>query len=260
MNSIKVFFCLLFISSLSIAQEKTDNIITGIANTDVTLGSEFVFGCELKIEELLKAQTEVYLYGVEKCSKGREVFYKVVYNGNSYLANEKQIDVLPKDETYLWSLDSISSSKIRNSFIQASKEKYEYNKKITALFLEEGKSAGILIKEASIYDESEYTDGTGFKVTFTNPTSKTIKYITFTITGINRVNDIVSSKTMKGVGPILPKSEGEYSFRYLWNNDLIYSFKIPSVKIQYTDGTFKTIHNAEKLIISESRYNSLYSK
>ena len=175
------------------------------------------------------------------------------------MANAKQIDVLPKDETYLWSLDSLASSKILNSFIQTSKEKYENYKKITAVYLEEGKSSGILIKEASIFDQSEYIDGTGFKITFTNPTNKTIKYITFTITGINRVNDIVSTKSIKGVGPIFPKSEGEYTFKYLWNNDLVHTFKIPLIKIQYTDGTFKTINNAEKLIISEGRYNSLYS-
>jgi len=243
----------------SFAQEIEYKLIPGITKTDVTLGNEFVFACKLKVEETLKPETTVFLYGTKHCSRGYDGFYKVMYNGKTYLADDKSIIVLPKDEVLLRSLDSSSMAKMEECANKFSKDFFEARKKKANLYLEKGQKDGILLKDASVYDESEYTKGTGFKVTFTNPSKKTIKYISFTVTGINPVNDIVSTETVKGVGPITSESEGEYTFEYLWRSDLVSTFKIPTIKIQYMDGTFKTILNAEKLMIPDEYYNILYA-
>ena len=65
----------------------------------------------------------------------------------------------------------------------------------------------MIITKRSIYDESEYTQGTSFSCTIENYSNKTIKYITFNLVGYNSVNDKVSDrgkiiKSLKGIGPL----------------------------------------------------------
>ena len=53
---------------------------------------------------------------------------------------------------------------------------------------------GLNIETWGVYDESEYTDGTGIRFRFFNPTDQTIKYITINFVGYNAVDDPVSSR------------------------------------------------------------------
>lgn len=111
---------------------------------------------------------------------------------------------------------------------------------------------GLAIVDWNVFDESEYTNGTGIKFNIFNPTSKTIKYITINFVGYNAVDDPVSNYgtytlTRKGVGPIPQKESAEYEFEYVWHTDLVQYAKIKSIIVQYTDGTSKTITNAEQI-------------
>jgi hypothetical protein len=81
----------------------------------------------------------------------------------------------------------------------------------------------------------------GFSISVSNYAEKTIKYISFTVKALNPVDDIVATKTVRGVGPIEKGRSASYEFE-----DIIYSntakyLNIESVKIQYMDGTIYTI-------------------
>lgn len=123
---------------------------------------------------------------------------------------------------------------------------------------------GISIVNWGIYDQSEYTDGTGLRMKFYNPTNKTIKYITINVIGYNSVKDPVSSGgkytlSPKCVGPIEPEETGTYEFDYLWFTDLVNNAKIKSIVVQYMNGTTKTISNIDAIIWTDELEDYIFS-
>jgi hypothetical protein len=117
---------------------------------------------------------------------------------------------------------------------------------------------GIAILDYEAFDNSEYTDGTGFRIKFFNPTKKTIKYINISFIGINPVNDKVSNKygnsyinNVRCVGPIKQYDEAEFEWDYVWFTDIVETIKLVSIKVQYMDGTIKTITDFKNIIVKE---------
>jgi hypothetical protein len=118
--------------------------------------------------------------------------------------------------------------------------------------------AGLAILNYTAFDNSEYTDGTGFRIKFFNPSKKTIKYINISFIGINTVNDKVLNKyggsyinNVKCVGPIKQYDEAEYEWDYVWFTDIVETIKLVSIKVQYMDGTIKTITDFKNIIVKE---------
>jgi|688.fasta_scaffold573480_1 hypothetical protein len=90
-------------------------------------------------------------------------------------------------------------------------------------------------------DVSEYTDGTGYETVFRNQSKKKIKYISFTLLAYNPVNDVIGTKTVKGVGPIGSGEIATYKWDYLWFTDLVEKVKVSKIVVEYMDGTFATM-------------------
>jgi len=118
--------------------------------------------------------------------------------------------------------------------------------------------AGIAIMEYTAFDNSEYTDGTGFRIKFFNPTKKTIKYINISFVGINTVNDKVLNKyggsyinNVRCVGPIKQYEEAEFEWDYVWFTDIVETVKLVSIKVQYMDGSIRTITDFKNIIVKE---------
>ena len=123
---------------------------------------------------------------------------------------------------------------------------------------------GIAILKSRIFDVSEHTEGTGFEVTVYNSGRKTIKYVTFSVTGLNAVNDPVRDRLrnttapmLRGIGPIEPGDTGSYTKDYMWMTDIVESFRISQIKLEYTDGTTKILTDTKGLRISERDYGIL---
>lgn len=67
-------------------------------------------------------------------------------------------------------------------------------------FVESPASKGVTLWDYTLYDESEYTDGTSFEIKLYNPTKKIIKYCWISLTGYNPVEDkIIDRKTGSSV-------------------------------------------------------------
>lgn len=123
---------------------------------------------------------------------------------------------------------------------------------------------GVALVNSSIFDVSKHTEGTGFEATVLNSGKKTIKYVTFTVTGLNAVGDPVSgraragvSPTLRGIGPIEPEATATYSKDYMWMTDIVQSHRIRSIKLEYMDGTSKVISDVKKIQIDEEDYATL---
>lgn len=98
----------------------------------------------------------------------------------------------------------------------------------------------LVIEKSGCYDMSEYTDGTGYRISFYNGSKKTIKYVYLTIQGYNAVDDPVGRPSSKRcIGPIDTDEVASYDFEYLWFTDVVEYTKITSLKVQYMDNSVR---------------------
>ena len=96
-----------------------------------------------------------------------------------------------------------------------------------------------------------YTDtpnsvgGVDCKIVFKNTSPKTIKYVTFSVSALNAVNDVVTSdigneevKKLSVTGPV--KTNNTYGYdnywECVWYNTTIKRMKIVGIEIEYMDG------------------------
>lgn len=118
------------------------------------------------------------------------------------------------------------------------------------------KAHGLAVLSRRAYEESEYTNGTGFRVKVLNTSSKTIKYVAFSIVGYNAVRDPVrdnlkrsTSQNLRGIGPIKPNESASYSFDYIWHTDAVEYVRLTKIKVDYMDGTSSVISSPEKTVV-----------
>lgn len=108
------------------------------------------------------------------------------------------------------------------------------------------------------YDATGDKYSTGASIRIYNPLKKTIKYVWFTIAGVNSVGDLVNSdrgfyKTLKGIGPVGYQKTGEWSFDYVWLTGVVVMIKIQSIRVQYMDNTVKVIKYNPNMYVDEYR-------
>ncbi len=194
-------------------------------------------------------------------------YYIGLYANKCFYISTSDVELPYEEQMKLDSLLACSTD-IRNNFFISSKilehESYILNIREAIKELESFNKYGLSIISWGVYDQSEYTDGTGFRIKFYNPTNKTIKYITINLVGYNAVDDAVSSRgkytlSPKCVGPIEPEDAGSYDFEYLWFTDLVEYAKIKSIVVQYTNGTTKTISNISNIEWSDKLYETYFS-
>jgi len=90
---------------------------------------------------------------------------------------------------------------------------------------------------------SEYS--IGFDIEMSNYSHTTIKYAFITVTARNPVDDLVETKTVKAVGPIAAYATGSYEFADIIISRVAETLSIDRIKLQYMDGTERTIPKAE---------------
>lgn len=193
-----------------------------------------------------------------------KTFYEVVYRGNSYYVEASDVTVKEEDLVRLKNLTEQDGKAYKDVALSATKKNWLKEVEGALNILKSKSKYGIAILTASVYDISEYTEGTGFRITFHNPTKKTIKYVTTTFVGYNSVKDPVkdfrtrsTQLTLKGVGPIEPDESATYSRDYAWMTDLVETFKITNVKVQYMDGSTKVVKEPKQVRIDRATYSIL---
>lgn len=116
---------------------------------------------------------------------------------------------------------------------------------------------GLTIVKAFVSDVSEYTEGTSFGIKIYNPTDVPIKYVWITVVGLDPVNEAVRDPlkggpalTVKAIGPIAKGESASYSWEYMWHTDIVKSFRIPTIRVQYIDNSTRTIHDWRAIVLS----------
>lgn len=105
----------------------------------------------------------------------------------------------------------------------------------------------IVLVNWSFSYSNEYSSFVDIDINLINPYKQKIKYAYITFQAFNPVGDIVKSpkgkttETVTAIGPIEYSQDGTYKFENVFYSKVIDSMKITSIKIQFFDGTTKTI-------------------
>lgn len=265
-----LFFFILF-SNTSLGQSAKYKILTGtsmavgIVGEDGFVGNNVGSYCLNGVDKYLKKGSAVLISGIENCKKSysndRTEFFEIIYSNKTYYIEKEK---LLTEQSYYSQIENMSTE-LADSFRTNAQRLgqllyYDDTKKLLR-FLDGCKTKGLAVLDWSFYDESEYTEGTGVKIKVYNPTPKTIKYLWFTFAGFNPVGDKVVDRkrganiTMKGVGPIKADKSGIYEYSYVWFTDLVETARILSIKIQYMDGSFRTVTNPKEIILPKNLYD-----
>lgn len=248
----KITTLLLIFSIYPIFGQNNSEEIWGGINQNCSAGKINSY-CLLENEIKLFERQLLLVTDYTKCDSGYEAFFEIYFKGNPYLVKSENITFIDKESTIekLQNLDSISKSNIKAKAEKSSMDWYNLEMEKAKKLFDKCKINGIAITDYRLFDESEYTNGTGYRISFFNTAKKTIKYVWLTLSGYNPVKDLVSSKTVQCVGPIEPDANGEYSFNYVWKTDLVETVKLTNIKIQYMDGTFKTAPAPKQSFLSD---------
>jgi hypothetical protein len=263
--------------SIGCLAQVTDSIKTPLKNSKFILGvveSDFISAgnlmgssCYIYPEKILNKGEVYFVSGTAKCKtmfgESEELFYSIVHKGKPYFVDKKNLNL--KDNVFdsIYNLDNENRIKFNKNAFFSDSLYYKFIKEGAINQLKKTSSLGLAILNHSIYDESEYTSGTGFKISLLNTSKKKIKYLWFNIVAYNSVEDPVllngkSLVTLKAVGPIDSFEKGDYSFDYVWFSDLPQTVKIKSIKVQYFDGTFKTIETISKILMNSNISDILF--
>lgn len=231
-----------------------DAIFIGASTKSGMLGAEISDYCSTKGGEYVSDEEFVLVIGEQMCQRSNysqpTKFYKVAYRGDAFYVEAAKLDITDENKQKIAAVSDwaqIEKDGLGGSAFLRLQELESAQKDIASK-----SKHGIALLDWAVIDESDYTDGTGLRFEVYNPGKKTIKYIWFTVQAYNPVKDRVGGlRTLKGVGPIEPDSSGSYRFEYVWFTDLAQNAVIKQIKLQFMDGTLKTLTNIEALFLKD---------
>ena len=246
--------------------------------------------CEYNGLSVISHDNNFFIIGDSSCNNGLNKWYmvfldsQVVFAEKFYFKEVKLIDrQLSKIKSYTPELkerisnmpreiarvkqdDSIKAEKETAIAIGEEKEREKQNKK-TLDSLQKLIDANLAIYRVrnwvlwkwSWSYANEYSSFTDVDIELINPFKQKIKYLWITFTATNPVGDPVrdgisraTEKTVKGVGPIEYGDHGSYQFESVFYSKVIESMQIKQIKLQFFDGTFKTITKPHEVYREEN--------
>lgn len=241
--------------------------VLGLAKSNAERGSALSTHCYyLEDSKGIREDSAVIVVRKRTCGSGasRVDYYDVLYRGKPYVMKARDVFMTAEGESQLSALTEEQIADSLELWQIGSREaaKVQMNRAIRAL--KATSSQGIAVLKARIFDVSEYTEGTGFSASIYNSSKKTIKYVTFGVVGLNAVNDPVRDRlrggtvvSLRGIGPVEPGGTGSWSKDYMWMTDVVESYRLAEIRLEYTDGTSKTLKDVEKLFLSRADYETL---
>lgn len=218
--------------------------------------------------KMLFEQMGMVVAGRYRCKPayGEAKDYLVAYFGKQrFFVESKALFMLDEQRAALPELDEQTLASLDSAALEKAGEHY---REVAIYGAVRAYSApakhGVSVLDFSVYDESKHTDATGFKLEVYNPTQKTIKYIHVQLMGMNAVDDPVRDrfgggviKRVKGIGPIEPEDFGSYTFEHVWFTDTVEWAKLVSLRVDYMDGSSKTIKDLRRVKVDQVHQDAL---
>ncbi|NRF70416.1 hypothetical protein HLB44_25755 [Aquincola sp. S2] len=189
---------------------------------------------------------------------------RVLHRGKEYFVSPEHVRITPQATLKLSGRDDAATDSSLDAWRQTSNSLHKLAQREALKALDATGKRGVAILKTRIFDASEHTEGTGFSVSVYNSGKKAIKYITFSVTGFNAVNDAVRDRlrgstvvTLRGIGPIEPEATASYRNEYMWSTDLVQSHRVTQVRLEFMDGTRRVLADVPKLRLSPADYAAL---
>lgn len=278
----KIFFLSFIAPVLSFSQQSEidtvllSKMIVANVNTDFSVGKKINADCTLGDTKIYKSThseapklTQVTDYIL--CNNGTPNMFFEIYDGNDFLYVKDKDLQFTKDTD----VDNIKVTLSRRtpqekSFVRSNvrglvkyTEEYFLEQKEEALSAEKREALNPFFDTEKYglgfvkYNATSGYSSTGASFKIFNPSKKTIKYIWFTVAGENAVEDLVKLPggnyytTLKGIGPIESYGFGSWEFEHVWFTDIIEYLRISTIKIQYMDGSVRTVKYNANMYIGE---------
>lgn len=235
----------------------------GVTKQYANVAKELDKYCSLNGSKYLAANIKLLVSGFERCTRsygGAEEFFEVMRGGEKFYVKESDLLLSAEDASAIKQLEGDAKENFAKYAMQASLVVRQRELQSLLDAVKSHKKHGLTVTSSRIYDESEYTEGTSLAIEVLNPTDKVVKYIWFTVIGYNAVGDPVSDRmrgkssiTVKGIGPIEKDHSGSYSWKYFWHTDLVETFKLSKIKVQYMDGSTKQIDNIKSITLNSAQ-------
>jgi hypothetical protein len=260
---------ILAISAILISTQleaKEDGLIFGLTTNSLTAGTSIDLNfCSEQQPIRIHKEATVVIAGTKNCNSKygsvSEKYYITGYRGKIRYIKQKDVFLTKEGEKKIDALKDENLAQMTEAAILDSNLVYESELKSLREKLNKTKSSGVAILNYQVFDESEHTEGTGYKISYYNSTKKIIKYITATIVGYNAVGDPVKSTfnrnsilILRGVGPIQPEESATFQKSYAWHTDVVESMKITSLKVEYMDGTVANIKDPRSVALDDASY------
>lgn len=282
----KLLFILLLFPIIAFSQmsaEETalwEKMTIGFVEKDVMVGKSIDDKCNLVnqsafIPLLKKYPTTTIVTDYKLCNNGSPNLFFEIYDGVSFkyvktsdVSFNEKIDkdnlkvkfatMTPEERKFLKDNVGIMANLMRETehSISVEKKADEMFETLEPFHLAKKQGIGFI----TYHPTSNYgITGATFKVY--NPSLKTIKYIWFTVAGENAVEDLVrlsNSKyytTLKGIGPVESEAISTWYFDNIWLTDIIEYLRISTIKIQYMDGSVKSLKYNDDMYIGTAAYD-----
>lgn len=254
------------LSKMILANVNTDFSVGKKINSDCTLGDTKIYKSTHSQAPKLTQVTDYIL-----CNNGIPNMFFEIFDGNDFLYVQDKNIQFTKDTD----VDNIKVTLSRRtpdekSFVRSNvrglvkyAEEYFLEQKEEELSAEKRKALEPFFETEKYglgfvkYNATSGYSFTGASFKIFNPSKKTIKYIWFTVAGENAVEDLVKLPggnyytTLKGIGPIESYGFGSWEFEHVWFTDIIEYLRISNIKIQYMDGSVRTVKYNENMYIGE---------
>src|ERR1035437_2901543 len=182
----------------------TQNVTQPITDTSMVVGvvKEDCLGkildyCSVSTDKEFKKGTTVIVCGIQECKKNysnviiinKDVvqYYEICRNKQTYYIERDKLATMPNVYEEIALLSSDHADTFKKNAQNTAELIYKSELRKALNFLSACKPKGLVITKWSLYDVSEYTEGTGLRISVYNPTQKTIKYLWITVTGFNPV-------------------------------------------------------------------------
>lgn len=227
--------------------------------------------CQAKETVRIPAGELVPVSGIKSCESKYGGFvskyFEIGYRGKIRYIDAADLTLTPKSLARLEAATEDELAMLRENAPEASRMIHANDLSEAIKEIKKTSKSGVAILKYSLVDESEHTEGTGYKITFLNSSRKTIKYINATIVGLNAVGDPVrayfgrtSIVTLRGIGPISPDEIATYSKSYAWDTDVVQKMKITSLRIDFMDGSSSTLKSPASVTLDRRVYDLLSSE
>lgn len=254
------------LSKMIVANVNTDFPVGKKINADCTLGDTKSYRSTHSEAPKLTQVTDYIL-----CNNGTPNMFFEIYDGNDFLyvkdnnvifSKDKDVDYIkvalsrrtPEEKSFVKNNVQGLVNYAEKYFIEQKAEELSADKRAALQPFFETEKHGIgFIK----YNATSGYSSTGASFKIFNPSKKTIKYIWFTVAGENAVEDLVKLPggnyytTLKGIGPIESYGFGSWEFDHVWFTDIVEYLRLSTIKIQYMDGSVRTVKYNENMYIGE---------